>query len=95
MGKRVAMVVLCCTLATTSLQFAYEAGRADVAQLALDAFEREVRGRKLSLRLLDVSTRAMSVVLQVDAELHEEVRTVVPEWRSTIMLSRAVWGVAP
>jgi hypothetical protein len=38
--------------------------------------------------LLDRSTTALSVVLREDAELHDRIRTVVPDWHQIVELAR-------
>jgi hypothetical protein len=38
--------------------------------------------------LLDRSTTALSVVLRKDAQLHDSIRTVVPDWNAIVELAR-------
>jgi hypothetical protein len=80
------LLVIAASLVT--LWSAVEYGRADTAALALDAFAREEHRTELMVVLLDRSTTALSVVLREDAELHDSIRTVVPDWQSIVALSR-------
>jgi hypothetical protein len=80
------MLVIAACLAT--LWAVHEHGRAETAELALDAFAREEHRTELMVVLLDRSTAALSVVLREDAELHDRIRTVVPDWQSIVALSR-------
>jgi hypothetical protein len=80
------LLVIAASLVT--LWSAVEYGRADTAALALDAFAREEHRTELMATLLDRSTTALSVVLREDAELHDRIRTVVPDWQSIVALSR-------
>jgi hypothetical protein len=80
------MLVIAASLVT--LWSAVEYGRADTAELALDAFAREEHRTDLMAELLDRSTTALSVVLREDAELHDRIRTVVPDWNAIVELAR-------
>jgi hypothetical protein len=80
------LLVIAASLVT--LWAVHEHGRADTAALALDAFAREEHRTELMVVLLDRSTTALSVVLREDAELHDRIRTVVPDWQSIVALSR-------
>jgi hypothetical protein len=80
------LLVIAASLVT--LWSAVEYGRADTAALALDAFAREEHRTELMAELLDRSTTALSVVLREDAELHDSIRTVVPDWHSIVELAR-------
>jgi hypothetical protein len=79
------LVIAACLSALWS---AVEYGRADTAALALDAFAREEHRTELMVVLLDRSTTALSVVLREDAELHDRIRTVVPDWHQIVELAR-------
>jgi len=80
------LLVIAASLVT--LWSAVEYGRADTAALALDAFAREEHRTELMAVLLDRSTTALSVVLREDAELHDRIRTVVPDWHQIVELAR-------
>jgi hypothetical protein len=80
------LLVIAASLVT--LWSAVEYGRADTAALALDAFAREEHRTELMVVLLDRSTTALSVVLREDAELHDRIRTVVPDWNEIVALAR-------
>jgi hypothetical protein len=79
------LVIAACLV---TLWSAVEYGRADTAALALDAFAREEHRTDLMAELLDRSTTALSVVLREDAELHDRIRTVVPDWHEIVELAR-------
>jgi len=80
------MLVIAACLAT--LWAVHEHGRAETAELALDAFAREEHRTELMVVLLDRSTAALSVVLREDAELHDRIRTAVPDWHEIVALAR-------
>jgi hypothetical protein len=80
------LLVIAASLVT--LWSAVEYGRADTAALALDAFAREEHRTELMAVLLDRSTTALSVVLREDAELHDRIRTAVPDWHEIVALAR-------
>jgi hypothetical protein len=80
------LLVIAASLVT--LWSAVEYGRADTAALALDAFAREEHRTELMAELLDRSTAALSVVLREDAELHDRIRTAVPDWHAIVELAR-------
>jgi hypothetical protein len=81
-----ALLVIATCLVT--LWAVHEHGRAETAGLALDAFAREEHRAKLMSVLLDRSTTALSVVLREDAELHDRIRTAVPDWHAIVELAR-------
>jgi hypothetical protein len=80
--------LLVIAVSLVALWSAVEYGRADTAELALDAFAREEHRTELMAVLLDRSTTALSVVLREDAELHDRIRTVVPDWHEIVALAR-------
>jgi hypothetical protein len=89
---RALLVVAGCLV---TLWAVHEHGRAETAELALDAFAREERGfareehlKEILSELLDHSTRALAVVQAEDAELHDRIRTVAPDWHDIIALAR-------
>ncbi len=73
-----------------SVVLAYEFGRAEMAELVIDAFEREEHWQGNAYELLDHGTKAMSLVLQEDAYLRHRIREEVPGWDESVAAARAM-----